>query len=131
MRLIIAGSRTVPDDDIGMHLLQTGIDNFYRLSLYAVSEVVSGGARGADKLGERWARDIAHIPVTVVPARWDLHGRSAGYKRNVDMAMYAKESASPGAVLALWDGKSRGTRHMIEVAQREGLEVWVEIVDYL
>lgn len=130
MRLIIAGSRTVPDNPAGMHILEQAIRNSGeqgRFTDRAISEVVSGGARGADKVGERWAKEH-DIPVRVIPALWGLHGRSAGYRRNEEMARYAMGYGSDGGLIALWDGQSPGTRHMIEVAGREGLEVWVEIV---
>jgi len=81
-------------------------------------EVVSGAARGADTLGERWAAARGH-PVKLFPARWSLYGNSAGYQRNNLMAAYATH------LVAFWDGKSRGTQHMIEQAVRMGMEVRV------
>ena len=110
MRTIIAGSRTA---------------NNYHDLLNAMAElpwkptaVISGAARGADALGERWARENG-IPLLRIPAEWDKHGRRAGYLRNLEMAKRAQ------ALLALWDGRSKGTAHMIEIARGRGLPVSV------
>lgn len=86
--------------------------------------IVSGGARGADKLGEQYAQ-IAHYDVSRYPAAWDLYGKSAGYKRNAEMAKFASEDGNIGVLIAFWDGKSRGTKHMIDLAKRYGLDVHV------
>ena len=80
--------------------------------------MLSGCARGADKLGEDWAN--AHsVTIERYPAQWDSLGRSAGYARNIQMAKSAE------ALIALWDGESRGTKHMIETAKKHGLKVHV------
>ena len=76
-------------------------------------------ARGADRLGERYAKERGY-KVIYFPADWDIDGRSAGFKRNVKMAEYAD------ALVAFWDGKSSGTKHMIETAQGKGLDVRVK-----
>lgn len=69
-------------------------------------EVVSGGARGVDRLGERYGREHGLI-VTVMKADWEQHGGRAGFLRNGDMALYGD------CLVAVWDGVSRGTRNMI------------------
>jgi hypothetical protein len=71
-----------------------------------IVEVVSGHAPGVDRCGEAWARRCG-IPVRLFPARWSEHGRSAGFRRNAEIAAYA------GALLAWWDGESAGTRDVI------------------
>jgi hypothetical protein len=75
---------------------------------YTDIEVVSGCARGADQLGERWA-DERGYPVKRFPADWHKHGKRAGYLRNEEMAGYATH------LVAFWDGRSRGTKHMIDL----------------
>jgi len=85
-------------------------------------EIVSGGARGVDKLGERYAREHK-IPFVIFEAEWDRLGKSAGMQRNNLMASYAD------ALVAFWDGKSRGTKHMIEYATTKGLQVKVKQYD--
>lgn len=89
------------------------------LSADQITEVVSGGARGPDRAGELWAK-INGVRVRVFPADWEKHGKAAGPIRNIEMAKYVGKD---GALLPLWDGKSRGTRHMMETAREHGLIV--------
>jgi len=88
---------------------------------WEVSSVVSGTARGADRLGEVYAEENS-LPLYKYPAEWDKYGKSAGYKRNTLMA----ENAD--ALIALWNGESRGTKHMIDIATTKGLQVYVHMV---
>lgn len=83
-----------------------------------VTSVVSGGAAGIDTLGEIWARS-QHLAVHRYPADWARYGKAAGPIRNRQMALNAE------ALLAIWDGKSPGTAHMIGVARQLGLRVFV------
>ncbi len=112
MKVIIAGSRAISDQAI--------VAKAIAASCYPISEVVSGAARGVDQLGEQWARANG-IPVHRMPADWRSHGRSAGMRRNAEMAQYAE------ALIAVWDGRSSGTKHMIECAHRKGLRVFVAL----
>jgi hypothetical protein len=80
--------------------------------------VIAGGARGADSLARQMATQF-RLKYREFPADWDKHGKSAGYKRNEDMARNAD------GLVAFWDGYSKGTKHMIDIALREGLEVHV------
>ena len=114
MEVIIAGSRVIRD----MALLERAIMR----AGFTITTVVSGTAQGADRLGEQWASKHG-IPVKQFPAQWRKHGHSAGYKRNETMADNAD------ALIALWDGKSRGTKHMIDIARRKGLPVYVLVND--
>lgn len=98
MKVIIAGSRGLK----GLGLVSEAVDNVD----WPISEVVSGCADGIDRRGEQWAK-INEIPVKQFPANWKLYGKSAGARRNVEMAVYAD------ALIAIWDGKSKGTLHMI------------------
>jgi hypothetical protein len=83
-----------------------------------VTEVVSGMARGVDTLGIDWAVEN-WLPWKEFYADWKHYGKSAGYKRNEEMAIYAD------ALVAIWDGKSKGTKHMIDLANKHGLIVYV------
>lgn len=76
--------------------------------------VLSGAARGADRLGERWAAERGH-KVDRYPADWDRHGKRAGYLRNKRMIDRATH------VVAFWDGDSKGTYHSIDLAQQRGI----------
>jgi hypothetical protein len=109
MKTIVAGSRNITNK---AHVA-------YAMSQcpWTITEVVSGTARGVDQLGEEVAADLK-LPVARFPADWSM-GRGAGHARNVKMAHYAE------ALVAIWDGHSTGTKHMIETATRRGLKVFV------
>lgn len=79
---------------------------------------MSGKAKGPDSHGERWAY-ANDIPVDDYPADWDRHGKAAGAMRNEEMACNAD------ALIAVWDGSSRGTADMIRRAKTKGLQVHV------
>ncbi len=111
--LIVAGGRTFRD----YALMARKLDHLTQH--YDEVEVVSGTAKGADSLGERWARSRGH-KVTQMPADWNRYGKQAGYIRNVDMADYALTHEHCGLAV-FWDGKSRGTKHMLGTAQIKGL----------
>lgn len=116
MKVIIAGGRNFRDYD----KLRESCDNI--LVNQKEIEIVSGTAAGADTLGERYAQEKGY-EVKKFPAQWDLYGKSAGYKRNQQMAEYAD------GLIAFWDGKSKGTKHMIDIANKMGLKV--RVVRYL
>ena len=80
--------------------------------------IISGCARGADTLGLRYASENA-FDVEEYPADWNKYGKKAGYVRNVEMA----ENAD--ALIAFWDGKSKGTKHMIDIATERNLPIRV------
>ena len=82
--------------------------------------IISGCARGADTLGLRYATENA-FDVEEYPANWDKYGKKAGYMRNVEMA----ENAD--ALIAFWDGKSKGTKHMIDIATERNLPIRIII----
>jgi YspA, cpYpsA-related SLOG family len=110
MRVIIAGSRTIRQ--------YAKVCEAVQLSGFAISRVVSGLAEGVDMLAVRYALEHG-LPCDPFPADWKKWGRRAGYLRNEQMAHHAD------ALIAVWDGKSPGTRHMIEVAKAHGLPVYV------
>lgn len=110
MKTIIAGGREFTDYYV-LHDCMQDIP-------WDITEVVSGTARGTDVLGETWGAN-KRTPVVKFPANWDKHGKAAGHIRNAEMADYAD------ALVAFWDGKSKGTRGMIETAAKKGLYVKV------
>lgn len=71
--------------------------------------IVSGKAKGADSLGEKYAKE-KNFPIAEFPAKWETLGRAAGFIRNKEMAQYAD------ALIAFWNKKSKGTKHMINIA---------------
>lgn len=114
MRTIIAGSREATEDQT-----LAGIESCPWKT--QISLVVSGTARGADTFGERWA-EKNNIPIKRYPPDWDQHGKAAGPLRNIQMA----ENAD--ALIAIWDGVSKGTAHMIKTAKKIGLNVYVHMI---
>jgi hypothetical protein len=108
MKVIIAGGREFDDYSRLVNVMD------HLLSSVSEVEIVSGAARGADALGERYARERGY-KLTKFPADWDRYGKSAGYRRNAQMAEYAD------ACVCFWDGKSRGTKHMIDLATEKGI----------
>lgn len=110
-RIIIAGGRDFND----YNLLKEKVDNLIseKRKTHQIY-IVSGKARGADSLGEKYANENG-FNIVEFPADWDKFGKSAGYKRNVEMA----ENAD--ALIAFWDGDSRGTKHMIDIAKEKNL----------
>lgn len=123
IRVIVAGGRDFQNYD----LLKVKCDFFIHslASLRGVSPenfiIVSGKAKGADSLGERYAKEFGYT-VEEYPANWEKFGKSAGYRRNAEMAEVAD------ALIAFWDGQSRGTAHMISLAKSKGL--YYEVVHY-
>ena len=110
MKTIIAGSRTISDYAV--------VADAVKASGFEVTEVVSGAAQGVDKLGEIYAQKN-NVSLKRFPAEWDKYGKSAGYRRNEQMAEYAE------SLIAIWDGKSKGTKHMIDIATRKNLKVYI------
>ena len=116
-KVIVAGSRDFDD----YPLLCWKLDKLLSQKNGEV-EIVCGMARGADTLGEQYAKERG-IPVRYFPADWRTLGQSAGYQRNVQMAQYAD------ALVAFWDGRSKGTKHMIDTAQRFKLDIRVVLTE--
>lgn len=114
---IIAGGR-----DLWHYWL---VDYAVYKSGFVISKVVSGGAKGIDTVGEAWSLVNGLGYADIVYADWDKFGKSAGYKRNEEMAEKAKQ------LIAVWDGQSKGTKSMIEIAERKGLNVYVLRTDLL
>lgn len=117
MKVIIAGSRTIED----YKLLKRAINS----SEFNITEIISGGAQGVDRMGERYAKE-AGIDLVIMPANWKKHGKAAGPIRNEKMAAYASSDKNiRGGLIALWDGKSRGTKNMIDNAEKYKLNKFV------
>ena len=125
MKVIVAGSRSIKDYALVAKAIE-GVD-------IQITELVSGTAKGVDQLGERWATEN-QVPIKKFPADWKNldavgaiikngyygeYNAKAGFDRNKQMAEYAD------ALVAVWDGKSRGTKSMIELARSNDLKVFV------
>ena len=114
MKVIIAGGR---DFDNYEYLSET----MSKLD-FIVTEVVCGGARGADSLGEQWAKTNG-VQIKYFYPNWDLLGKAAGHIRNREMAEYGDY------LVAFWDGKSAGTQNMIMTMQQLGKHGTVKLYE--
>jgi len=110
MKVLVCGSRNWVDELPIRQCL---------LSLHP-SLVIEGAARGADSLAAKAARSL-HIPVREFPAQWEKFGRSAGYRRNLQMLLEGK----PDLVVAFPLGVSSGTWNMVAIARKAGVPVKV------
>ena len=115
-RLIIAGGRDYKDFKTLCKLVDKLLADKIKQGYHIV--IVSGGARGADKLGEKWAIEN-NIPTQIFLPDWGKHGKSAGFVRNEDIVQ------NSDVVIAFWDGKSRGTNHSIGLAKKYDKELMI------
>lgn len=113
MRTIIAGGRTITDYSLVLKAIKESSLN--------ITTVISGGASGVDLLGERYAKE-KHLALEVYKAEWKKYGASAGPIRNRKMAENAQQ------LIAIWDGKSIGTKNMIDIAKDLSLTVYVKMI---
>lgn len=119
MKLIIAGCRHYTP-------LVKDIDAIIKDQQWVVTRVISGGARGVDTSGEQWAEYKGLPYVRFVPG-WGMYSkRYAAFIRNHDMGFYGDQ------LLAIWDGRSPGTRHMIqtmkELSKPCHVVIWNDVV---
>ena len=117
-KVIIAGSRGFSN----YKLLREQCNKYHREKKKTSNIIiVSGHARGADTLGEKYAQDEG-FDLEIYPAQWKKLGKQAGYRRNEQMAEVAD------ALIAFWDGESKGTKHMIDIMNAKSLQV--KVVEY-
>ena len=103
MRLAIIGSRGFNDTKLLSDILNPLV--------FQITLVVSGGANGADKMGQDWAESHG-IDTLIFPADWNKHGKAAGFIRNEDIIKNCDQA------IAFWDQKSNGTRHSISLCEK-------------
>ena len=116
MKVIIAGSRNFDDYKILKEFCDKVLANQTHI------EIVSGTAEGADLLGEKYASEKGYT-VKRFPADWEKHGKSAGPIRNEEMAKYAD------GLIAFWNGKSKGTKNMINLAKKYKLKIRIKHIE--
>lgn len=110
MKMMICGSRGITDlKTVIVAVEQSG---------WVPTEIISGGAKGIDRLAEEFAR-MNGLTLTVMKPDWKRYGRGAGLRRNLDMLEACE------CVVAIWDGVSRGTKHSINSAKEIGRPVFV------
>lgn len=113
MKVIIAGGRDIHNYELVLSAIGE--------SEFQITEVVSGMASGVDTLAIQYATEN-NLPLKEFHAEWNEYKRAAGPIRNREMANYGE------ALIAIWDGESRGTKNMIEEATKRGLKVYVKRV---
>jgi len=113
MKLIIAGSRTITD----RNFVFDTINKIIKEQQLMITEVVSGGAKGVDRLGEEWAK-VNKIPIKQFIPAWDIFGKAAGHMRNSSMAEYGN------ILIAFSENNSKGTQDMIAKATKKNLLVF-------
>ena len=114
-RVIVAGGR----DFFNYQMLEKKLNKLFAQKQNVV--IVSGMAKGADSLGERYAKEH-NLLISYFPALWNQHGNRAGFIRNEEMAKNAN------ACVCFWDGKSTGTKHMIDTAKE--MNLGLRIINY-
>ena len=110
MKLAIIGSRTFNNYEL--------LYDYLEEHLNTTTMVVSGAARGADSMGERWAKENG-IKTLIFPAEWDKYGKRAGYIRNEDIIKNCD------FCIAFWDGVSKGTMHSVSLCKKYNKPVTV------
>lgn len=116
-RVIVCGSRTWTNAELIKEVLSELPSRFNVLPSDIV--ILYGAAKGADTLAAQEA-DWLHFDLWKFPANWETEGKLAGYKRNDRML-----AEHPDLVIAFWDGRSRGTNHMILISKKAGVPVEV------
>ncbi len=111
MKVLICGSRGITDESQVVRAMN--------LVPFTYTEVVHGGARGVDRIAGRLAKR-SNLKVTEFLPDWDKFGRGAGFIRNKEMVDYAD------AVIAVWDGKSKGTKHTIDYARQQNKPLFIQ-----
>jgi hypothetical protein len=107
-KVIIAGGR----DFHSFPILRIHMDHLLKEKAKTCKiTIISGGARGADTLGEKYAQ-LRHYKVIKMKADWKKHRRSAGFVRNKDMLDLAS------GVVCFWNKRSKGTKHMIDITAK-------------
>ena len=118
MRIVIAGCREYNDYNVAKEFIDLCLGS---LNNHKDIVILSGGARGADELGLRYAVENS-LKTEVYRADWEMYGRAAGPKRNEQMAKKCD------IVICFWDGKSRGTKSMIDYAQKYNRKVYIKYI---
>lgn len=133
INIIVAGSRGFTDYNSGKQAILSVIKGLLCKNPCEPFEIttepefitfIGGEARGADMVGKEFAKEF-NFPYKGYPANWDEYGKSAGYHRNVEMATESLYNDAYGVLIAFWDGASKGTKHMIDIAISHKLEIHV------
>lgn len=107
VKVAIVGSRTFNDYDLAEKYIDKTCDD----NAYLICKIISGGAKGADSIAEKYARKH-NIETQIFKPDWDTYGKSAGFRRNKDII------ENCDICIAFWDGVSKGTKHDIDLCKK-------------
>ncbi len=128
LRVLIAGSRYFNDYNYLEEVVDDILcENYIYNNRFDRIEIISGCYKGADQLGIKYAIN-RNYQLKRIPADWDSYGKKAGPIRNAEMARYLKKDDINGICICFWDGQSKGTSNMINVANN--LEIPTYIINY-
>jgi hypothetical protein len=119
MNIGVVGSRSFHDYDELKKILDSEIKHARLYKPDRKVRIVSGGARGADTLARRYAYSREDVEYTEHRPDWKKYGRKAGIVRNFEVIK------NSGRIIAFWNGKSKGTKHVITAARQIGKHVKV------
>jgi hypothetical protein len=103
MKLAIVGSREFTNYSMAFDILS---------QIHDVNLIISGGAKGADTIAERFA-ESRHIPILIIKPEWNIYGKRAGFIRNTTIVNECDK------LIAFWNGSSKGTQHSIDLAIKQ------------
>jgi hypothetical protein len=114
MKIAVVGSRSFNDYEY----LKEKLNDFMFSFMIFYCTIVSGGAKGADSLAAKFAKEEGWGLEEYLPD-WDKYGKSAGYKRNIEIVNACNK------LIAFWDGESKGTKHSIDSAVKQNKPVYI------
>lgn len=128
LRVVITGSRKFNNYELlkntATKIILSLLSELEESSMLDHIEIISGDCRGADILSQRFAKEF-NVTFKQFSTDWDREGNLAGCIRNEEMVRYASDYSSRGALIAFWDGESKGTKNIIKVADRINLKSYI------
>ncbi len=118
-KIVITGSREFDDYETAKEYIDRILNHYYNNESVTI---ISGGCRGADLLGEKYALEN-NLNIEIYKADWSIYKKAAGPIRNKEMVLKSD------AVICFWDNKSKGTKSLIELAEKTGKKVYVKIIE--
>ncbi len=125
IRIIVAGTRTFSDYELLRNRLDDFISKLKQKHPDKQVVIITGAAKGADQLGSFYARSH-NIPLKEFPADWTTYGKAAGPIRNQQMLDYALHEIPE--LIVFWDGESRGTKNMMNIAKRHNVQTEIVLI---
>lgn len=112
MKIVVSGSR----EGFSYEQIWNTLDEFRHVRRL---QLVLGGASGVDTFAQEWAESNS-VPHEVIYAKWETHGKRAGYLRNVEMF-----DRKPDLHISFWNGESKGTKHSIDLSLDRKIDTYV------